>query len=416
MIYSKYFHAVGTLFALFFGSNNASAAILEATEFYNAATKHYFITTSLTEAAGIDGGAAGEGWSRTGGGFTVYSLPTDGLGDTVPVCRFYARGSNSHFFTANKLECADLRFTEDLQRQRSSAVFQGWEFEGVAFYAVATRAGFCPAGRAPVYRFYNQRGTQNDSNHRFTTDVAEGLALAKLGWKDEGIAFCSLSTSNPLPLTINDSNESCGVAFPLTRTLTYDVIVSGVGVSGAIETQTRRAVSLNIGSVRFDDQDAIAIASYTVGTPDEVNYNMFTVSDSQTSRLGFTSVVGGFTTTQTHAPAPKLPRKWGIGQSVSNTFSILTRYGNVQSGEPLDVVETVSFLRRESVITPAGVFPNACVIRTLTTYPQSNIEIVSDGWIVEGIGTVKSAETSTRTEIGIAPIVNTSESLLVSIQ
>ncbi len=414
MRYLKNLYVVTSAAALFLGSHLASAAILEAVEFYNAPIRHYFLTTNSVEAAGIEAGAAGAGWSRTGGSFSVYSLSTDGLGDTVPVCRFYARGPNSHFFTANKFECADLRAAETQQRQSAGAAFQGWGFEGIAFYAVAAPNGFCPAGRAPVYRFYNQRGAQNDSNHRFTTEASAGAVLVSAGWKEEGVAFCSLKATTAPPNSI-DSTGECGVTFPLTRALTYEIADTGLGPGGGIETTTRRAVSRNTGPARFADQDVLAIASYNEAKPEDITYAMFALSDTDSAQLGSRAETAGLVISYTHTPATRLPRKWVSGQSIANSYQVTTRYGNI-AAEPVAATETVSFLRNESVNTPAGVFTNACVIRSRLTYPQVSTEIIADSWLVAGIGTVKSAAITTRAAPGATPIVSTSESILVSAQ
>jgi serine protease len=111
-----------------------------------------------------------------------------------PVCRFYSRGVNSHFYTGDASECQALQSLE--QRQRADATakgqgFQGWQYEGVVFYALVPTNGQCPGGTTPVYRMYNNRAMQNDTNHRFTADGVMHAAME--GWVDEGVAFCSPS-------------------------------------------------------------------------------------------------------------------------------------------------------------------------------------------------------------------------------
>jgi Repeat of unknown function (DUF5648) len=394
----------------------AHAAIVEATEFYNTPLKHFFVTTNSSEAAGIDAGSAGAGWSRTGGTFTVYTLASDGSGNTAPVCRFYASGPNSHFFTANRIECEGLRAVEERQRKTEGAAFRGWSFEGIAFYAImASNGSFCPAGRTPVFRFYNQRGEQNDSNHRYTTDAVAGAELILQGWKAEGVAFCSVTPAIALP-TPTTSNPDCGLQFPLTRSLTHEVLTSTSGTSGVLETVTKRVVTSNVGPARFLDQDVIAFQSYDEGKPQNPTYAMIAVNETEVSTLGFRLDEPDFTTLQIYAPAPKVPRKLTIGQSVTNTFNITTRYGIVSTSTPLVSFETVSLVRRESVTTPAGVFPDACVVRTISNYPEVNLESVLDRWIVPGLGPVKSSEISTRSFPNRLPTVTTVDSNLVSVQ
>ena len=162
------------------------------TEFYNRDLDHYFMTASEEEAAGIDAGAAGPGWERTGQAFTAWSVlgnPQAGM----QLCRFYGSmqpGPNSHFYTLSTGECGQLM---ELQA-RTPATEPRWNFEGYAFAAVPSAADElapCPEATVPVYRAYNrgfERGA--DSNHRYVTDRAVLGPLVARGWVDEGVAFC----------------------------------------------------------------------------------------------------------------------------------------------------------------------------------------------------------------------------------
>ena len=49
----------------------------------------------------------------------------------------------------------------------------------------------CGAGRV-VYRLYNNRFAQNDSNHRYVADLALYQSLQAQGWKGEGAQLCVL--------------------------------------------------------------------------------------------------------------------------------------------------------------------------------------------------------------------------------
>ncbi len=151
-----------------------------AQEFYHAGLKHFFITASAAEAAGIDAGAAGTGWVRTGQGFRV--LPLEASAGS-PVCRFYGTpgvGPNSHFYTANAGECAFVKTDP------------GWFYEGLAFIVPVPESGVCPAGRIPVYRAYNDGFARNDSNHRYTTSRSTFAQTLGAGWSGEGVVFCAL--------------------------------------------------------------------------------------------------------------------------------------------------------------------------------------------------------------------------------
>lgn len=151
-------------------------------EFYNATLDHYFITSD-PEAAAIDNGIAGPGWTRTGLTFKA--------GGNVAVCRFYGSlspGPNSHFYTGNIDECHLL---QQLQLTISASQPR-WNFEGIAFSTSLPSGGVCPSFTAPVYRAYNN-GFElgKDSNHRFTTSPNALQEVVAKGWKFEGVVMCA---------------------------------------------------------------------------------------------------------------------------------------------------------------------------------------------------------------------------------
>ena len=161
-----------------------SAAATEPTarvvEYFNTLTGHYFMSAAAEELAIVDSGGAGPGWQRTGGEFGVFKAAADAPG-LSPVCRFYTSGANSHFFTADASECSLLRNNN-----------YGWQYEGIAFYVATPSAGQCAAGTTPVYRSYNNRAAQNDSNHRFTVDATVFAKSASFGYPaQEGVVMCA---------------------------------------------------------------------------------------------------------------------------------------------------------------------------------------------------------------------------------
>ena len=149
-------------------------------EYLNENIGHYVLLSNPNEIAGVDAGAAGAGWRRTSYIFDAYQDHFVLNGGEADVCRFYAPGPNSHFFTANAAECNTLRNTNS-----------GWIFEKIDFVVDVPQNGRCQPGQSPIYRLYNNRWLFNDSNHRFTpVAVIRDQMLAK-GWVDEGIAFCA---------------------------------------------------------------------------------------------------------------------------------------------------------------------------------------------------------------------------------
>jgi hypothetical protein len=167
-------------------------ATATAVEYYAEGLDHYFVSAWADEVALLDANPAA-GFKRTGQRFKAWLRASDAPGYAVPVCRFYASEPNSHFYTADATDCQFLKSLEQKARAEALAkgqAFVGWQFEAIAFYALAPEDGQCPAGTRPVYRAYNNRFAQNDSNHRFT--VTEQMRVAMMmTWADEGVAFCS---------------------------------------------------------------------------------------------------------------------------------------------------------------------------------------------------------------------------------
>jgi serine protease len=143
------------------------------------------VAAGADEINGIDHGAAGPGWQRTGQSFKAWlTMPSDAsFARAAPVCRFYgspAGGPNSHFFTVVADECTLVK--------RSG----GWFYEGIGFYIQPPGAGNkCPAGLLSVNRAYNNGFVRNDSNHRFTTSDSTILDMGRKGWAVEGTVMCA---------------------------------------------------------------------------------------------------------------------------------------------------------------------------------------------------------------------------------
>ena len=176
----------------FFTRDLVVASTTPVVEYYSATIDHYFMATGADEIGLLDRGSQGD-WKRTGLRFKAWSRQADAGPGAAAVCRFYARGPNSHFFTGSKQECDYLKALEQQQRAEAAArgtAFLGWRYEGIAFWAMVPVNGQCPAGTTPVYRVYNDRAAQNDANHRFTADPVQHYAMTA-GWSDEGAQLCS---------------------------------------------------------------------------------------------------------------------------------------------------------------------------------------------------------------------------------
>jgi hypothetical protein len=130
------------------------------------------------------------GWQATGGDFKAYAR-NDHPSTSQPVCRFYGSlspGPNSHFYTAESAECDQLKAL-----QASTPASQPrWNYEEIAFAVDVPVNGACPqSAPVPVYRAYNQRALQNDSNHRYTTVFAIYEEMLANGWEGEGVTMCA---------------------------------------------------------------------------------------------------------------------------------------------------------------------------------------------------------------------------------
>ena len=178
----SFYHFLCRLAGVMLCAAPLAASSAPVIEFYNNVLDNYFITANAVEAAAIDNGSAGPGWSRTGDTFNE--------GGASPVCRFYGSqspGPNSHFYTVSASECAQLK-----QLQATTPATQKrWNFESLDFVTTTPVNGVCPNGTVPVYRAYNNgfaRGV--DSNHRITTSPANIQQVVSRGWISEGVVLC----------------------------------------------------------------------------------------------------------------------------------------------------------------------------------------------------------------------------------
>ena len=178
--------------AYFVVSNRPGAVtfpLIPVVEYYNAYSRHYFMTTSFDEMAKLDKRSE---WYRTRGVFLAYAAGTAARPiDASPVCRFYGRpdaGLDSHFFSASAEEC------EAVRKQLGGA----WLLETDNAFGVLlpdAQTGACPADTQPIYRAYNNRP---DANHRYTADPSALNVWeyptgpwVREGYGPEAVAMCA---------------------------------------------------------------------------------------------------------------------------------------------------------------------------------------------------------------------------------
>ncbi len=160
-------------------------------EFFAPSLNHYFRTANAEEANGLSTNPA-LGWQPTGANFKAYAR-NDAAAGAQPVCRFYGSvtpGPNSHFYTANAGECDALRALQAATPNTSPR----WNYEEIAFSIHEPISGGCPNDAPnPIYRAYNNRAGQNDSNHRYTATLATYNQMISQGWLGEGVTMCAPS-------------------------------------------------------------------------------------------------------------------------------------------------------------------------------------------------------------------------------
>ena len=155
-----------------------SARLGTVIEYYNPKLRHYFLTAFADEAAALDAGAGGNGWTRTGGEFSVYKDAAPGLKAVCRYSRTPGTGPESHIYAADAAECAALK---------SQPV---WTYDGIAFYLATPVGGQC-GNDWPVYRSYYTNNV-SDANHRFTVDLTAHVRMNRDGGDIlEGIVMCA---------------------------------------------------------------------------------------------------------------------------------------------------------------------------------------------------------------------------------
>jgi len=163
------------------GQGIDGSATIPVIEFHNARDGQYFLTADPNEAALLDRGALGAGWSRTGATFNAWPLDaTDPRAQ--PVCRFFGTpgvGPNSHFYTAYANEC-------DIVRKDPH-----WIEEGATFRAMLPEKGACPDGYDTVLRLWKPGAVVTDGRHRYVVDSAIASTMQGDGWVLEGPVFCA---------------------------------------------------------------------------------------------------------------------------------------------------------------------------------------------------------------------------------
>ena len=143
--------------------------------FYSPRTKGHFFTMNEAEKNNLIA-TASHIWNFEGIAYYAYQTQ---LAGTVPLYRFYSPRTRGHFYTKSEAEKNSLIAT-------ASHI---WNFEGISYFVAASRL----AGTTPIYRFW----APGAKHHFYTRNEAEKnnlIARYSNIWNYEGIAFYAWAT------------------------------------------------------------------------------------------------------------------------------------------------------------------------------------------------------------------------------
>jgi hypothetical protein len=350
-------------------------------EFYNSQIDRYFITSDPDEAAAIDQGSAGPGWTRTGDTFPA--------GGNVPVCRFYGSmspGPNSHFYTASTLECEGLK---QLQATTPSTE-KRWNFESFDFNTfLPVETGLaktlaCPSRMIPVYRVYNNgfaRGV--DSNHRITPNRNSIQQVLDRGWIDEGVVMCAPNSqptgtyadcldlsklANGTTIQV-DVQDSTGARYRIKDVVTGPAIFeTGPGYNGAISMVSATENSIDL------TYTAGPLAGTTTDTKRYSNIDGNTVTEYGTLTTSIVDAGGLSAGPQTvHRTVwTEPPVQWPLDRALDTEYvqgvttwwwsSLIVSPHALRDFGSVSEIFRFTYLGIETVTVPAGTF-QACKTR-----------------------------------------------------
>jgi Repeat of unknown function (DUF5648) len=372
---------------------SASVAADSAIEFYNTPLKHYFITVDSAEATAIESGQAGPGWTKTGKTFNISKSTGVGLS---AVCRFYGNqakgGPNSHFYTSDAAECAAVKNDA------------GWQYERIEFYVQNKVAAACPAGSAAVYRNYNGRAMQRDTNHRYTTDLTTYNEMIAQGWAGEGVVFCASSgaVSPPPATTVGVASDNCGAVFVQGKRVRFSNVAQSDGVNLGSSTFERDFLT---GTTTFDGKTATRYEDIYLGKADT---SYFVDQGNSWGWMG--GIVDGKTIVL--KPYVAYPKTWAVGQVMNYDYS-----QEVAGIGIVRIVGTLTLVAREAKTVAAGTYANACKMRLeqTATSPYSVSKTVSDVWSSETVGMILSKVSDTTVEQGVGTVLSSVTTELIAV-
>ncbi len=146
-------------------------------EYRHKSIERYFLTTRASDQQMIETGVLKNSLSFTGNTFSVYKNQIAG---SSPLCRFYNSVEQTHLYTADQVECNQLK------------AIAGMSYEGVEGYVININKGAsCPANTVPVYKAYDNTSALSMKRHRLTADFNLVNRLVRdYKWVYDSIGFC----------------------------------------------------------------------------------------------------------------------------------------------------------------------------------------------------------------------------------
>ena len=283
----------------------AGAQTPTAVEYFHAGWGYYFVTADPGEVAGLDGGAYGGVWQRTGQTFPVWSSPADGA---LPVCRFFSTSfapRSSHFYTPFAAECELVKHNPD------------WQYENIAFFLKVPVSvnGPCPADTVPLYRLFNN-GIGGAPNHRYATTLALVAQMQAQGWVPESTDLGSIFACTPA--TAGGASKAEGIWTGTTDLAeTARAIVLGDGTYYILYSRPNSATDAGVFQGKADTSDGtfvsadgknfpIALTTESTGFASPVSVNG-TYTPQGTMQIVITGTKGTRTLTATYVPQSGAP-------------------------------------------------------------------------------------------------------------
>ncbi len=157
-------------------------------EYRHKLLDRYFLTSRIQDQNLLENDAQVKNdWEQTGQKITVSEIELPGYS---PLCRFYNSVTKTHFYTAQAVECEQLKG------------ISGFVYEGIEGYAVAKNLNQTCGDLVPVYRVYANSADVQKRRHRYISDDSFLGSYVNKGWTNEKLSFCAEVVIKPTLTTV----------------------------------------------------------------------------------------------------------------------------------------------------------------------------------------------------------------------